>query len=414
MNAVLRLADIDDPTFDPFMSDDMVFGDTVDMHVRVAEKRRQASVHPLEFRTWFSPYTDVTLKGFEHFTVLGYDDVATVYNNPDLFSNKAWIHSIGVAFGNSITIMDAPEHTRYRRIFQKIFLPQNIITWGKTVVDPVLDELMGKFMGRGGADLVEDFALHFPFWIVYRQLGLPLEDVRVFHKLAVAQTVVMLDVAHAQEANRKLGDYFTALIEQRRAHPGDDLVSLLVQAEVEGEKLPDDIVISFLRQLVNAGGDTTYRTTSSLLVGLLSNPDQLEALRTDRSLIPQAIEEVMRWEGTVTFGYRLVTRDTVLGGVSIPAGSIVDMVGASANHDETKFTDPDKFDIFRERRTRHFGFGAGPHICIGQHLARLEMTRALTAILDRLPNLRLDPAKAPPQVRGFMMRVPRQLHVLFG
>jgi cytochrome P450 len=414
MNAVLRIADLEDPTFDPFMTDDVVFGDTADLHKRLAELRRQASVHSVEYRRIFSPYPDVTLGQFKHFTVLGYDDVATVFDNPDIFSNRAWIYNIGESFGRSISTMDAPEHTRYRRIFQKIFLPQNIAKWGATVVEPVIDELMNEFALRGSADLVAEFTLHYPFRIIYRQLGLPPEEARTFHKLAITQTVVAVDLEHAREASAKLGDYFGALLERRRSAPGDDLVSLLVQAEVDGEKLPDEVVISFIRQLVNAGGDTTYRTTSSLLVGLLTNPEQLEAVRLNRALIPQAIEEVMRWEGTVTMGHRMTTRDTVLGGVSIPAGSVIDVIGGSANRDESKFPDPDSFNIFRERRFRHFGFAAGPHVCIGQHLARLEMTRALTAILDRLPNLRLDPSKPPPAILGFMMRVPRHIHVLFG
>jgi cytochrome P450 len=172
-------------------------------------------------------------------------------------------------------------------------------------------------------------------------------------------------------------------------------------------------VISFLRQLVNAGGDTTYRGTSILLTGLLRNPDQLEAVRQDRNLIPQAIEEALRWDGPVLVQTRMTTEDVTLGGVDIPAGSVLDVVAGAANRDPAKFAEPDRFDIFRPRGSRHFSFAGGPHICIGQHLARVEMTRALHAILDRLPNLRLDPEKSPPEIRGCMMRVPEHVHVRF-
>jgi cytochrome P450 len=139
----------------------------------------------------------------------------------------------------------------------------------------------------------------------------------------------------------------------------------------------------------------------------------LEAIRNDRSLIAQAIEEALRWDGPVVAQSRMPVTDVSLGGVKIPAGSVLDVVAGSANRDERKFPDPDKFDIFRPR-TRHFAFASGPHICIGQHLARVEMTRALNAVLDRLPNIRLDPDMPPPQIRGSMMRAPEHLYVRFG
>ncbi|HSV36592.1 MAG TPA: cytochrome P450, partial [Ramlibacter sp.] len=181
----------------------------------------------------------------------------------------------------------------------------------------------------------------------------------------------------------------------------------------DGDALPEEVLVSFLRQLVNAGGDTTYRGTSILLVGLLGNPEQLDAVRCDRALIPQAIDEALRWDGPVLMQSRTAARDTELGGMHIPANALIGVLAGSANRDPSRYPDPDKFDIFRERKHRHFAFAYGPHVCIGQHLARVEMTRALHAILDRLPNVRLDPDMPPPEVRGTMMRVPRHIHVVF-
>ncbi|MFV0409348.1 MAG: cytochrome P450, partial [Paracoccus sp. (in: a-proteobacteria)] len=320
----------------------------------------------------------------------------------------------GISFGRSISTMDAPEHPRFRRIFQKAFLPQTVAAWGDEIVDPVVSDLMDKFVGRGEADLVQEFTLHYPFHIIYRQLALPPEDVGIFHKLAIAQTVVAVDVEHGVEASRKLGAYFKSLIAERRENPGDDLISALAHAEVDGDYLPGEVLISFLRQLVNAAGDTTYRATSVLLSALLRHPEQLEAIRQDRSLIPQAIEEAVRWDGPVLMQSRYTSTATTLGGVEIPAGAFIDVVAGSANRDGTKFPDPDQFDIFRKPQHRHFAFAFGPHVCIGQHLARVEMTRALTAILDKLPNLRLDPDKPAPEIHGSMMRVPHSIHVQFG
>jgi cytochrome P450 len=216
----------------------------------------------------------------------------------------------------------------------------------------------------------------------------------------------------ALEAARKLGEYFTALIAARRAEPRDDLITVLVSATVEGETLPEGNVLGFLRQLIAAGGDTTFRGTSVFLTGLLQNPDQLEALRVDRSLLPQAIEEALRWEPPAAATVRQATRDLSLGGVPIKAGSRVHVAIISANRDERVFDEPERFNIFRAKK-RNFGFGHGIHICLGQHLARLEITRAMNVILDNLKNLRLDPSKPGPVIRGSTLRYPDHLDVCF-
>lgn len=414
MGERLHIQDFDDPRFDPFIEDELMFGECPDPYAKIAELRRQGSVHAADYRVLMGMHPDLTMADVPHYCVFGYDEVAQVLNDPETFSNKAYARNIGISFGRSISTMDAPEHPRYRKIFQKAFLPQAVSKWGESLVDPVVRDLMDKFIDRGKADLVQQFTLHYPFHIIYRQLALPPEDVKTFHKLAIAQTLVSVDIEHGTEASRKLGAYFKALVDERRRNPGEDLVSLLATAEVEGEYLPEDVLISFLRQLVNAGGDTTYRGTSVLLTGLLSNPDQLDAVRKDRALIPQAIEEALRWDGPVLMQARMAARDVTLGGVSIPAHAFIDVVAGSANRDEQRFPDPDRFDIFRKPAHRHFAFAYGPHVCIGQHLARVEMTRALNAILDRMPNVRLDPDMPPPQIRGIMMRVPHSIHVRFG
>lgn len=415
MSALQTIEDFDDPSFNPFLEDALVFGEHSDPYAKIAELRRAASVHPGEYRVMMGLYPDMTFPdNAAHFSVFGYDEVAQVLGDHQTFSNHSYTYNLGISFGRSISTMDAPEHPRYRRLFQKAFLPQTVAAWGDELVDPVVHDLMDKFVDRGEADLVQEFTLHYPFHIIYRQLALPPEDVSTFHKLAIAQTVVSVDVEHGTEASRKLGSYFKRLVDERRQSPGDDLISSLALAEVDGEHLPEEVLISFLRQLINAAGDTTYRATSVLLTALLRHPEQLEAIRQDRSLIPQAIEEALRWDGPVLMQSRFATKAVTLGGVDIPEGSFIDVVAGSANRDERKFPDPDRFDIFRKPQQRHFSFAFGPHVCIGQHLARVEMTRALTAILDKLPNLRLDPDKPAPEIRGTMMRVPHSIHVKFG
>ena len=412
MDSAVKIEEYDDPSYDPFSADDINFGDTPDPYPLIAQWRAQASVLEGDYRPKMG-LQSATYPDRKSFTVVGSDEVLTVLTDTDRFSNHGYRFNIGETFGQgSISVMDNPEHGRWRKIFQKIFLPQYVKLWGDTIVDPVVNDLMAGFVGTGRADLIEQFTLLYPFEVIYRQLDLPAADVRTFQRLAIGQTDYM-HIDKAMEASRKLGDYFTALVVERRRNPGEDLVSLLANTEVDGDYLPELVLISFLRQLMNAAGDTTYRGTSILLTALLENPDQFDAVRADHKLIPLAIEEALRWDGPVAVQLRMAKEDVVLGGVEIPAGSLLDVVAGAANRDPAIFPDPDRFDLFRDRKA-HFAFSRGPHICVGQHLARVEMTRALIAVMENLPNLRFDPDQPRPEIRGSMMRVPRHLHVRFG
>jgi cytochrome P450 len=408
-----RIKDFSDGSFDPFVAEEGVFGDIADLHLPLARLRAQAPVIAGGFMDLLHVAQLPRTPGMDEFTVLSYKHVSAVYADPGTYSNAAFKDNLGRTFGRTITTMDPPEHSRYRRIFQKAFLPQNVAKWGDALVGPVVAGLMEKFNGRGTADLIADFAQTYPFEIIYRQLALPPNDGPVFHRLAVAQNLIANDPVHALEASHNLGEYFAAVVAHRRAAPGDDLASALVTATVDGERLPEDVVVSFLRQLINAAGDTTFRGTSVFLTALLQNPDQLQALRADRGLMPQAIEEALRWESPVSFTVREAVRDTSLAGVEVKAGSRLYPAIASANRDEEVFPDPHRFDIFRERKNRNVVFAIGPHICLGQHLARLEITRAVNAILDGMPRLRLDDRMPAPVIRGAMLRYPKHLHVRF-
>jgi cytochrome P450 len=412
MTGKVKIQEFDDPSYNPFNSDELNFGDHLDPYPVIARWRAQGAVHEGSYRDMMG-LPSAPSPDRKTFTVVGTNETTEILANPERFSNAAYKLNLGTSFGmGSISTMDNPEHGRWRRIFQKIFLPQYVKTWGETIVDPVVQGLMAKFIARGTADLIEEFTLRYPFEVIYHQLALPASDVGTFQRLALGQTDFM-NPDKAVEAGNKLGAYFVELVAERRANPGDDLVSLLANTESEGEYLPEEVLISFLRQLMNAAGDTTYRGTSVLLTALLENPDQLETIRHDRNLIPQAIEEALRWDGPVAVQSRMAAIDTELGGIEIPAGSLIDVVAAAANRDPELYPDPDRFDIFR-KRVAHWSFSRGPHICVGQHLARVEMTRALHAVLDTLPNLQFDPERPKPEIRGTMMRVPQHLYVRFG
>jgi cytochrome P450 len=411
MAQALQIRDLDDPAYDPFTSDEVLFGDHLDPYPILASWRDRGPVIPGSFREAMG-MEKMELPSAPSFMVIGADEANEVLTHAERFSNEVFQATMGVTFGrSSLSVLDGPEHRRWRVIFQKILRPQQVAAWGETILEPVLRELVGRFLPRGRADLIGEFTLRYPFEIIYRQLALPASEVRTFQRLAIAQTDYM-HPAYAREASARLGEYFQALIAERRAHPGEDLVSLLALTEAEGDYLPEDVLVCFLRQLMNAGGDTTYRGTSVLLTALLENPDQLEAVRRDRDLIPQAIEEALRWDGPVSVQDRLAMADTELGGVAIPAGAVLEVLTGAVNRDPAVYPDPDRFDIFRPKAP-HLAFARGAHMCVGQHLARLEMTRALNALLDRLPNLRFDPDFPRPHLRGATMRVPPRLQVRF-
>jgi cytochrome P450 len=214
-------------------------------------------------------------------------------------------------------------------------------------------------------------------------------------------------------ASEALRGYFADILEQRRRKPADDLITDLSAAEIDGERLSDDEIFAFLRLMLPAGIETTYRSFGNLLYALLNHPEQLAALERDRSLIPRAIEEGLRWEPPILFLIRQAVCATELDGIAIPAGADLNLCVGAANRDPSRYTDPDRFDILRDPH-QHLTFGFGPHMCLGMHLARMETRVALAAVLDRLPGLRLDPDADPPFVQGAAMRSPPALNVRFG
>jgi cytochrome P450 len=270
-----------------------------------------------------------------------------------------------------------------------------------------------RFVSRGRADLVRELTFLFPVYVIAGMLGLPAEDLPRFHRWAVGLISVAFDFQNGLAASQKLGEYLKPIIAERRAHPQDDIISVLARAELAGTRLDDEHILGFLRLLLPAGAETTYRSSSNLLFGLLTHPEQLDAVRADRSLIPRAMEEGLRWETPLTGIGRLCTEDTEVCGVRIPKGTMVQVSLGSANRDDTRWPDPDAFDVFRPPK-QHMAFAFGPHRCLGMDLARMETEVLLNALFDRLPNLRLDPAAHDVHITGRIFRAPRSLPVLFG
>jgi cytochrome P450 len=280
------------------------------------------------------------------------------------------------------------------------------------LVRRVVDELIDTFVDAGRAELVRQFTFQFPAQVIGGVLGLPREDFPQFQVWASAIISVNSAWERGMAASAALKEYLAAVLEARRAHPRDDLVSDLAVAELDGERLDDEEIFSFLRLLLPAGVETTFRSSGNFIYALLTHADQLDALRRDPSLMPQAIEEALRWEPPLLITSRVVTRDTELRGTPIPTGANVTVMLGAANRDPDRYHDPDRFDVFRDPK-QHISFGHGPHMCLGMHLARMETRVAIGALLDRLPNLRLDPEGNDPHIHGQIFRSPTALPVLF-
>jgi cytochrome P450 len=319
---------------------------------------------------------------------------------------------MGQVMGNSILQMDGSNHTLHRNLINRAFSRRAIERWERDLVRPVVNAYVDRFCERGSADLVRELTFPFPVRVIAEMLGVEADDFGDFHRWAVELISVMLDWDHALEASRKLGSLFSRIVAERRSEPREDLLSVLAHAERDGARLDDAAILAFARLLAPAGAETTYRSSSNLLYGLLSHPDQWEALRGDRSLIPQCIEEGLRWEPPLLTIMRTATRDTQLGGLAIPKDGPVTVNLGSANRDPAHWDDPDRFDIFRPPHP-HLAFAYGRHLCLGQHLARMETRVVLDTLLDRLPGLRLDPEAEDVHITGMVFRAPLSLPVRF-
>jgi cytochrome P450 len=308
--------------------------------------------------------------------------------------------------------------------------------WERDFVRDIVSSYIDRFAPRGRADLVADFALHYPLRVIVEAAGLPESHVDTFYRWAAFLTNVSIDEKTRLEVAGEFGAYLQSIIDERRANPGHDLVSLLVTSSFEDgdgtssfedgdgtssledgdrmvQRLSDEDILAFLRLLIPAGAQTTYRQLCNLVFGLLTNPDQLAAVQGDPALIPQAVEEGLRWQPPlISFG-RTAVVDTEIDGVPIPAGSHVNAIVASADRDPARWEHPERFDIFRPSLA-HLAFGSGPHICLGIHFARMELKVALEQLLARLPNLRLDPDADDVHIDGLGARSPDRLPVVFG
>jgi len=401
-------------------------GTDVDLHAVYATMRRDSPVLAENFMAGLGVPNIAGLDTARPtFTLFKYRDVMAVLRDADNFTSGFIAEGLGAFFdGLILTGMDGEEHRRARALLQPIFMPDVVNRWKPKMDAIIRNEYLQPLVASKRADLM-DFALHFPIRLIYSLIGFPENEPERVKQVATWALAILAGPqvnpekaaqarGAAMEAAKHLYDAVKEAVVQVRAAgaTGDDLISRLIRAEYEGRQLDDHEITTFVRSLLPAAGETTTRTFGSLLVLLLERPELLERVRSDRALVGKAIDEAVRFEPVATFKVRQAAQDLEIDGVKIPKGAMVQAIVMSANRDEDVFENADRFDIDRKPKPS-FGFGFGPHMCIGQFIAKTEMQVALNAVLDLLPNLRLDPSKPLPQITGAQLRGPHELHVVW-
>jgi cytochrome P450 len=312
---------------------------------------------------------------------------------------------------------DPPDHERLRALVSKAFTPR-LIERLRPRVQAISDGLLDAVQDRGEMDLIDDYAFPLPITVIAELLGVPAEDRNNFREWSDAAVSGNASQEYMEEIliphMQAFTDYLRALFEEKRANPGDDLVSALVRAEEAGDRLSEDELLGMVFLLLVAGHETTVNLIGNGVLALLQHPDQLRKLEEDPSLIKPAVEELLRYDGPVeTSTERFAREDVEIGGQVIPRGEMVLVVLAAADHDPERFSDPDELDITRTDN-RHLAFGKGIHHCLGAPLARMEGQIAISTLLRRMRNLRLKGSPESLSWRpGMILRGLRGLPVEF-
>ncbi|WP_081241049.1 cytochrome P450 [Streptomyces viridosporus] len=396
------MAALSDLAFDPW---DPAF--VADPYPAYAELRERGRVH------WFEPTNQ--------WLVPHHADVSALLRDRRL--GRTYLHRFGhEEFGRTapppehepfhtlndhgMLDLEPPDHTRIRRLVSKAFTPRTVERL-KPYVQGLAQELVTRLVEAGGGDLLRDVAEPLPVAVIAEMLGIPESD-RAPLRPWSADICGMYELNPSQEAAAKavrasveFSDYLRHLIAERRRNPGDDLISGLIAAHDEDDRLTEQEMVSTCALLLNAGHEATVNATVNGWWALFRNPDQLAALRADPSLVPSAVEELMRYDTPLQLFERWVLDEIEIDGTVIPRGAEVALLFGSANHDPAVFTAPERLDLTR-RDNPHISFSAGIHYCIGAPLARIELTASLAALLEKAPAL--APAEEPKRKPNFVIR----------
>jgi len=334
-----------------------------------------------------------------------YDDVVTSLRDPR-YGRDGFAPLIEATYGpetaegnlpRSMLMRDPPDHNRLRALVNKAFTPR-VIEGMRAHIQAIVDRLLDKVQGARSMDVIDDLAYPLPVTVICEMLGVPLDDQNAIRGWSsdIARSLdaigLMADpdiVARGVAARRNLTEYFRRLLPERRQHPKADLLSLLIGVEEQGDRLNEGELLAMCLLLFIAGHETTVNLIGNGTLALLEHPDQMARFKDDPTLIPSAIEELLRYDSPVQWTARITNADVELGGREIPSGSMIIAAIGAANRDPSHFPDPDRLDIARPDN-RHVSFGFGIHFCLGAPLARVEGQIALGTLLHRMPDLALQ------------------------
>jgi len=340
-----------------------------------------------------------------------YEEVSQVMTDYTHFSSQAF-GLAGSFLQNTLVAKDPPDHRKLRNLVNQAFTPRTVARLSDRIAQ-ITQELLNEVKSRGKMDVVSDIAFPLPAKVIAEMLGVPPEDWDIFQRWARVDSSDL--AASRREAGRsyreEMSDYFSRLLEERRRTPREDLISALSVAEVDGERLSEAELVSFCFLLLAAGQETTKNLITNAIVCLTDYPDSMERLVREPTLMPTAIEEVLRYLPPVWFLFRQTRAEVELGGQRIPADQLVLAWTASANRDPAQFQNPDRFAIEREPN-RHLAFGHGIHYCVGAPLARLEARIALPMMLEQLRDLQRVEG-VPITVHAGLVFVIRSLPITF-
>jgi len=356
-----------------------------------------------------------------------YDDVVRAFKDP-AFSSRNYEWQLEPVHGRTLIQMEGREHAAHRKLLAPSFRGRDLQQRILPAIEAIARELIETFRGRGEVELVREFCQCFPIKVTVELLGLPASDYERFRPWYVALVAFFANATQDPKvieagmlARRELTEYLLPIIAERRVRPtGPDLLSTLCTAEIDGVRMTDDEIRAFVSLLITAGAETTDKALASLFKNLLEHPEQLDAVRRDRSLVTRAFAESLRYSPPVHFIMRTTEQDVELSGGTVPANSTVMCVLGSANRDERHFAQPERFDLFREDldvaraftgAANHVAFALGRHFCVGALLAKAQAELATPLLLDAMPDMRF--ARGAPREEGLFTRSPRSLHLRF-
>ncbi len=341
-------------------------------------------------------------EGTQAYVISRYEDVAGAFRNPQISSrNYEW--QTEPVHGRTILQMEGKEHSSYRGIVNPIFrgsyLEQSIVP----AITKAARQQIGEFLADGEVDLCKRFSTYYPIGVIVQLLDLPMEDVPQFYEWYTMIMDFVSNITGDEEKNRRgmaaraeMGEYLMPKIAERRANPGDDLLTAMVTKEFDGVQMSDDDIRGFCSLLLTAGGETTEKAITLTMRNLLDNPEQMAEVRADRQLIGPAFAETLRFTGPVQMIMRHTDEEVEFSGGAVEAGHTLELLLGAANRDPEAFDEPDRFNIHRtdmefekafSAAADHTAFALGRHFCVGSMLARAELTVAMDALLDAMDDI---------------------------